>query len=101
MPGARHAALRNQQVTLPVDILPAMNGRNSYGVPAGFAGISSVGSPERRGLALTLGSVLGRGHGLGKGDEVAAGVLDREFLHAVEGSAHGHDHSYVFHGGTR
>ncbi len=30
------------------DILPAMNGRNSYGVPAGFAGISSVGSSHNR-----------------------------------------------------
>ena len=27
-----------------LDILPAMNGGDSYGVPAGFAGISSVGS---------------------------------------------------------
>src|SRR6266576_5539563 len=30
-----------------VDILPAMNGRDSYGVPTGFAGISSVGSHNR------------------------------------------------------
>jgi len=29
-------------------ILPAMNGRESYGVPAGFAGISSVGSSDNR-----------------------------------------------------
>ena len=31
-----------------VDILLAMNGRDSYGVPAGFAGISSVGSSHNR-----------------------------------------------------
>ncbi len=33
---------------LTLDILPAMNGRDSYGVPAGFAGISSVGSSHNR-----------------------------------------------------
>ncbi len=38
----------NEPWTLVLDILPAMNGRDSYGVPAGFAGISSVGSSHNR-----------------------------------------------------
>ncbi len=38
----------NEPWTLVLDILPAMNGRDSYGVPAGFAGISSVGSSRNR-----------------------------------------------------
>src|ERR1700704_6608905 len=40
-----------------------------------------------------------RGGGLGEGDEVAGGVLDGEFFHAVEGGADGHDDFHVFHGG--
>ena len=31
-----------------VDILPAMNGRNSYGVPAGFAGTPTTALLQRR-----------------------------------------------------
>src|SRR6266496_3280198 len=40
-----------------------------------------------------------RGDGLGEGDEVAAGVLNAEFAHAVEGGAEGHDDFHVLHGG--
>src|SRR6267143_5375314 len=44
-------------------------------------------------------SVLWSSDALGEGDEVAAGVLDAEFTHAVEGGAEGHDDFYVFRGG--
>ena len=43
--------------------------------------------------------MLRRSGGLGEGDEVAGGVLDGEFAHAVEGGAVGHDFLHVFHGG--
>jgi hypothetical protein len=36
---------------------------------------------------------------LGEGDEVAGGILDGEFAHAVERGAFGHDFLYVLHGG--
>src|SRR6266852_5241882 len=42
--------------------------------------------------------VLRGGYLLGKRDEVAAGVLDAEFFHAVKGSTDGHDDFHVFHG---
>src|SRR5256885_2956563 len=44
-------------------------------------------------------SVLRRGHRLGESNEVASGVLDAEFAHAVKGGADGHDNFHVFHGG--
>ncbi len=51
-----HIRKRNSDEQGNLDILPAMNGRDSYGVPAGFAGISSVGSSHLTGLcALILG----------------------------------------------
>ncbi len=43
-------------------------------------------------------ALLRRGDGLGEGDEVAAGALDAEFVHAVKGSADGHDDFHVLHG---
>jgi hypothetical protein len=42
--------------------------------------------------------VLRRGNWLGKGDEVAARVLDAEFFHAVEGGANRHHDFHVLHG---
>ena len=37
---ARARAEEGRSAYRPIDMLPAMNGRDSYGVPAGFAGIS-------------------------------------------------------------
>lgn len=48
--------------------------------------------------AFRRGLVFWWGGGLSEGDEVAFGVLDGEFAHAVEGGALGHDPFYVFHG---
>jgi hypothetical protein len=48
-------------------------------------------NPDERAL------VFRRRGRLGEGDEVAARVLDREFAHAVEGGAFGHDLLDVFH----
>ena len=42
--------------------------------------------------------MLRGGDGLGEGDEMAAGILDAEFAHAVEGLSNGHDDSCVLHG---
>jgi hypothetical protein len=46
----------------------------------------------------TQSSVLGSNDGLGEGYEVAAGVLDGKFFHAVERGADGHDEFCIFHG---
>jgi len=39
-----------------------------------------------------------RGGGLREGDEVAGGILDGEFAHAVEGGALGHDFRHILQG---
>src|SRR6266699_6192281 len=44
-----------------------------------------------------IASVLRRGDRVGEGDEVAAGVLDAEFLHAVESRADRHGDLHIFH----
>src|SRR5438876_9103968 len=67
--------------------------------------LNSTGAGTKREYFASSGpgwqsaSVLRRGHRLGRGDEVASGVLDAEFAHAVEGGADVHDNSDVFHGG--
>src|SRR5438552_18363348 len=43
-------------------------------------------------------SVLRRGHRMGERKEVASGLLDAEFAHAVKGGADGQDNFHVFDG---
>src|SRR4029077_16186314 len=57
---------------------------------------STVLDPNRTGRCLAL--FLRRGDSLRESDEMTSGILDTEFLHAVEGGAHGHDDFHVFHG---
>lgn len=50
---------------------------------------------EGRNFAVLM---LWGGYGLGEGDEVAAGILDAEFAHAVKRGADRHDDFHILHG---